>query len=71
MLVEVGNMSRREAGKGSKPRPFSVDEEEFSNNWDNIFKKPKTEYQLNKSTGEVESVTVLESVIDEKNSVDE
>jgi hypothetical protein len=64
-------MSRREAGKGSKPRPFSVDEEEFSNNWDNIFKKPKTEYQLNKSTGEVESVTVLESVIDEKNSVDE
>jgi hypothetical protein len=64
-------MSRREAGKGSKPRPFSVDEEEFSNNWDNIFKKPKTEYQLNKSTGEVESVTVLESVIDEKNSTDE
>lgn len=64
-------MSRREAGKGSKPRPFSVDEEEFSNNWDNIFKKPKTEYQLNKSTGEVESVIVLESVIDEKNSVDE
>lgn len=70
-------MSSREAGKGSKPRPFSVSQEEFDNNWDNIFKKSKVnlpEYQLNKSTGEVE---VLENeemwaqrVIDEESSVD-
>jgi len=73
-------MSSREAGKGSKPRPFSVSQEEFDNNWDNIFKKSKgnlPEYQLNKSTGEVESVPVLENeemwsqrVIDEESSVD-
>ena len=27
------------SGKGSKPRPFSVDRETFDNNWDQIFKK--------------------------------
>ena len=26
-------------GKGSSPRPFSVDRETFENNWDRIFKK--------------------------------
>ena len=25
--------------KGSRPRPFSVDQSTFSTNWDNIFKK--------------------------------
>ena len=28
-----------EGGKGDKPRPYSVDRETFSNNWDAIFKK--------------------------------
>jgi hypothetical protein len=33
-----------EGGKGSKPRPFSVDKETFDNNFDRIFgKKKKTE----------------------------
>ena len=27
------------SGKGSRPRPFSVDQETFDNNWDNIFGK--------------------------------
>jgi hypothetical protein len=32
------------SGKGSKPRPFSVSQEEFSNNFDKIFgKKSKPE----------------------------
>jgi len=26
-------------GKGSKPRPFSVDQKTFSDNWDAIFNK--------------------------------
>jgi hypothetical protein len=26
-----------EAGKGSKPRPFSVSQDEFDNRWDAIF----------------------------------
>lgn len=27
-----------DGGKGSKPRPFSVDKETFDKNWDRIFK---------------------------------
>lgn len=30
-----------DGGKGSKPRPFSVDQKTFDFNWDNIFKKEK------------------------------
>ncbi len=50
-------------GKGSAPRPYSVDQDTFTNNWDAIFKKEKNsddvsphayEYELNKSTGEIE-----------------
>lgn len=29
------------AGKGSKPRPYSVDQQTYSNNWDAIFNKKK------------------------------
>lgn len=28
-----------DGGKGSSPRPFSVDQKTFANNWDNIFNK--------------------------------
>jgi len=28
-----------DGGKGSKPRPFSVTQDEFNNNWDRIFRK--------------------------------
>ena len=50
-------------GKGSAPRPYSVDLDTFEDNWDKIFKKKKNsddvsphayEYELNKSTGNVE-----------------
>ena len=49
-------------GKGSAPRPFS-DRPTFEDNWDKIFNKKKksndtsphlVEYELNKSTGELE-----------------
>lgn len=29
------------AGKGSKPRPYSIDQETYSKNWDDIFTKKK------------------------------
>jgi hypothetical protein len=50
-------------GKGSGRRPLLVSQEEADNNWDNIFGKKKksadtsphlVEYELNKSTGELE-----------------
>ena len=34
-----------DGGKGSKPRPLSVDKETFDNNWDAIFNKEKNDYQ--------------------------
>jgi hypothetical protein len=38
-----------DGGKGSKPRPYSVSQEEFANNWDAIFakkeQKEKNNYQ--------------------------
>ncbi len=30
-----------DGGKGSKPRPFSVDQKTFDSNWDAIFNKKK------------------------------
>lgn len=32
-----------DGGKGSKPRPFSVDQKTFDSNWDMIFKKKQQE----------------------------
>jgi len=50
-------------GKGSGRRPLLISEKEVQDNWDKIFKKKKNsddvsphayEYELNKSTGDVE-----------------
>ncbi len=52
-------------GKGSGRRPLLISEQEAQDNWDKIFKKKKNsddvsphayEYELNKSTGEVQKV---------------
>ena len=32
-----------DGGKGSSPRPFSVSQETFANNYDKIFRKPSPE----------------------------
>ena len=44
-----------DGGKGSKPRPFSVSQEEYDNRWDAIFQRdlPKKE----NSDSEVDKVT--------------
>jgi hypothetical protein len=39
-----------DGGKGSKPRPFSVTQEEYDNRWDNIFSRDlKDEEKDNKT----------------------
>lgn len=38
----------QEAGKGSKPRPFSVSHDEWSNRWDAIFGRDLDEKSDNK-----------------------
>lgn len=40
-------MSNREAGKGSKPRPFSVSQKEYDDRWDAIFGREKLEEKVN------------------------
>lgn len=38
----------REAGKGSKPRPYSISRDKFASNWNSTFNKPvKLENPLN------------------------
>jgi hypothetical protein len=40
-----------DGGKGSSPRPYSVSQEKFSNNWDTIFgknKKVQTDSEVDK-----------------------
>lgn len=39
-------MSQWHGGKGSSPRPFSVDKKKFDENWDRIFSKKKEEDPL-------------------------
>ena len=34
------------AGKGSKPRPYSVNQSQFASNWDNIFNKSTLEDRM-------------------------
>ena len=37
------------SGKGSKPRPFSVERDKFESNWDKIFSK-KTDDEFEQTT---------------------
>ena len=39
-------MSQAEAGKGSRPRPFSVSQEEWASRWDAIFGRDLKEDKL-------------------------
>jgi hypothetical protein len=55
------------SGKGSKPRPLSVSYDTYKDNWDEIFKKEKSDYQDILSTEEcVENV--LNEIDKEKDS---
>ena len=39
-----------DGGKGSKPRPFCVSQEEYDNRWDNIFGRDKPKEEDNTGT---------------------
>lgn len=43
-----------EGGKGCKPRPFSVTQEEYDNRWDAIFNKNKSKDSEETEPKEVE-----------------
>ena len=53
-----------DGGKGSKPRPYSVDKETFENNWDRIFgKKKKQEDNTGVTQNEFQDVLSTEDCI--------
>jgi hypothetical protein len=41
------------SGKGSRPRPYSVSQEEFGNNFDRIFSKNKMTPKVQESNDEI------------------
>ncbi len=41
-------MSKSDGGKGSTPRPFSVDQKKYSENWDRIFKQKEQQKEQEK-----------------------
>ena len=44
------------SGKGSKPRPYSVSQKQFANNWDNVFNKKNNLTQRMQSEADLFSV---------------
>lgn len=54
-----------DGGKGSKPRPFSVTQEEYDNRWDTIFSRdlPKeTDDKVTRNNEETQEVKKLSDV---------
>lgn len=47
------SMSMSDGGKGSSPRPYSVDVETFDDNWDRIFKKDKAPVDKEEGWGDL------------------
>jgi hypothetical protein len=48
-----------DGGKGSSPRPYSVDQTTFANNWETIFGK-KTPQEIDDAKAEDEAFAILE-----------
>lgn len=57
-----------DGGKGSKPRPFSVSNEEYANRWDAIFGRDKEQNDTKIDVSKVLPQTVKENVEDFLNS---
>ncbi len=51
-----------DGGKGSSPRPYSVDQKTFADNWDKIFSK-KTPQEIEEAKAEEEEFERIEKQI--------
>lgn len=49
-----------DGGKGSAPRPFSVDQDQFADNWDRIFGSKKKAQSVAETATKQDSVHVAE-----------
>ena len=52
-----------EAGKGSKPRPFSVSQEEYNTRWDAIFQRDLKEDNTGTSKNDFQDMLSTEDCI--------
>jgi hypothetical protein len=50
-----------DGGKGSKPRPFSVSQEEYDNRWDAIFQRDLKD--RNKTTNDYQDILSTEDCV--------
>jgi hypothetical protein len=50
-------MKISDGGKGSKPRPFSVTQEEYDNRWEMIFQKDLPKEESKETKNETENRT--------------
>jgi hypothetical protein len=57
-----------DGGKGSSPRPYSVDQKTFSENWDNIFKK-KHPREIDDAIAEDEAFKIIEELVKERTKI--
>jgi hypothetical protein len=54
-----------DGGKGSKPRPFSVDQKTYDDNWDKIFKKNNYQDVLSTEDCVLDALKEMNRVSDE------
>ena len=52
------------SGKGSRPRPFSVSQDKFAENWDRIFGKKKREEVLDQLVVESQRMGFYDDIED-------
>ncbi len=50
-----------DGGKGSKPRPFSISQQEYDNRWDHIFSRDLKEE--NKTTNDYQDILSTEDCV--------
>jgi hypothetical protein len=55
-----------DGGKGSAPRPYSVDKETFDNNWNKIFGKKKVEDNTGVTQNEYQDILSTEDCFDKE-----
>jgi hypothetical protein len=56
-----------DAGKGSNPRPFSVSQKEYADNYDRIFRKSPKE--IEDAMAEDEAFKIIEELIKERTKI--
>lgn len=57
-------MTMSDGGKGSKPRPFSISQEEYDKRWDAIFARDLKEDNTGVSSNEFQDILSTEDCFD-------